>query len=260
VRERTHRNFDGGDAGHQWDHGLVVRHAVNYAVAVRECAGTAIPGPMIDVGAGAGGFSVWAAHAMRRRLVIVDQDPGHRELAARAFPDVEVHASTGGLERAPVVLAMEVIEHVQPHEQAAFVREVAALVHPGGTLVLSTPDESGYWGGWSGYPPHVGCLDATELSRMLTTQLSGWDIDVLRLEGPGFELSRLGKYGVPVANRVWGKLDGRAPRLTHELAYRLNQLGKQRKGPPAPEPGVFRVGPARQGAGTGLVARAVRPA
>ena len=33
VRERTHHNFDGGDAGHQWDTGLVRRHAVNYAVA-----------------------------------------------------------------------------------------------------------------------------------------------------------------------------------------------------------------------------------
>lgn len=259
VREKAHRNYDGGDAGHQWDHGLVVRHAVNYAVAVDVARSVAASGPIVDVGAGAGGFAVWAAHALERPLVIVDQDDGHRQLAGKAFADVEVHASVEPLDSAPVVLCMEVIEHVDPAAQPAFVREIGAVVGPGGILVLSTPDESGYWGGWSGYPPHIGTLDAAGLTRLLHQQLPGWKVDVLRVSGPGFDLTTLGRYGVPVANRVWGTLDARAPRVTHELAHTVNQLAKNRPPPDEPEPSAYAVVPAAAGAGTGLVARAQRP-
>lgn len=258
VRERTHRNFDGGDAGHQWDHGLVVRHAINYAVAARLAGTVTADGPLVDVGAGAGGFSMWAAGALRRRLVVVDQDAGHRELAARAFEGVEVHASAAGLEPAPVVFCMEVIEHVVRANQPAFVDEVAGLVQPGGMLVMSTPDESAYWGGWSGYPPHVATLDGAALAALLRRRLPGWEVDVMRLDGPGFALSALGRYGVPMANRLWGAVDSRMPRVTHELAYRVNQLGKRRAGPPAPDPADFSVTTVDQGDGTGLIARAVR--
>jgi hypothetical protein len=260
VRDRAHRNFDGGDAGHQWDHGLVVRHAVNYAVAVHLASTVRDPGPLIDVGAGAGGFSVWAARALDRALVIVDQDAGHRDLAARAFPDVAVHASTAGLAPAPVVLAMEVIEHVRRERQPAFIADVASLVHPGGVLVMSTPDESGYWGGWSGYPPHISTLDADALGGLLHDQLPGWDVQVLRIDGPGFSLSTLGRVGVPVANRLWGAVENGLPRVAHELSYRMNQLGRRRSDPGAPDPGAFRVSAASSGSGTGLVAAARRPA
>lgn len=259
VRERTHRNFDGGDAGHQWDQGLVVRHAVNYAVAADRAAAVVDDGVVIDVGAGAGGFSVWAAGALGRSLVIVDQDAGHRELASRAFPDVTVHASMADVDAAPVVLCMEVVEHVDRSSQAGFVAELGTLVRPGGMLVMSTPDESGYLGGWSGYAPHVATLDAAALDELLRAVLPGWQVDVARVDGPGFELSALGRVGVPAANRVWSAVDSRLPRLTHELAYRIHRLGNHRAAPPAPDPSLFRVGPAEQGDGTGLVARAVRP-
>lgn len=259
VRDRENRNFDGGDAGHQWDHGLVVRHAVNYAVAVHLASTVRDSGPLIDVGAGAGGFSVWAAGALDRPLVIVDQDAGHRDLAARAFPDVDVHAATTGLTPGPVVLAMEVIEHVARERQAAFVTDVTRLVRPGGVLVMSTPDESGYWGGWSGYPPHVATLDAEALSALLENQLPGWDVQVLRVDGPGFTLSALGRVGVPVANRLWGAVEHSLPRVAHELSYRMNQVGRRRNGPVAPDPAAFSVSPASTGSGTGLVAAARRP-
>lgn len=259
VRERTHRNFDGGDAGHQWDHGLVLRHAVNYAVAVEHAAAVAEEGALVDVGAGAGGFSVWAAGVLGRPLVIVDQDAGHRELASRAFPDVDVHASMAGLDPSPVVLCMEVVEHVRRGEQVGFVADLGALVRPGGMLLMSTPDESGYLGGWSGYAPHIATLDAGGLGRLLRSSLPGWQITVARIDGPGFDLSTLGRVGVPVANRVWSALDSRLPRVTHELAYRLNRLGNRRADPPGPDPAAFRVYPAETGEGTGLIARAVRP-
>lgn len=259
VRERDHRNHDGGDAGHQWDHGLVVRHAVNYAAAVAAARSVADPGPLVDVGAGAGGFSVWAAAALNRGLVMVDKDAGHRELASRAFGDVEVRASLDGLEPAPVVMVMEVIEHVPRWAQADFVREVASAVAPGGVLVMSTPDESGYWGAWSGYPPHIATLDAAGLHGLLREQLPGWDVEVVRLNGPEFALSRIGRYGVPVANRLWGTMDSRLPRVTHELSHRVNQLGKRRKAPTPPAPDDYRIDPVGTGDGTGLLARAQRP-
>lgn len=258
VREKAHRNFDGGDAGHQWDHGLVVRHAVNYAVAVDAARTVSTGGPVVDVGAGAGGFSIWAAQALSRPLVIVDQDAGHRELASRAFPDVVVHGSATGLAPAPVVLAMEVIEHIVRPQQRGFVRALGDIVRPGGVLVISTPDESGYWGGWSGYPAHVAPLNADGLGALLREALGDFDVEVLRIAGPAFGLSPWARVGVPIANRVWGALDGAAPRLTHEMAYRLNQLGKRRPPPAPPDPSVFTVLPADGGEGTGLIAIARR--
>lgn len=259
VRERVHRNSDGGDAGHQWDHGLVVRHAVNYAVAVEQASAVTEPGPLVDVGAGAGGFSVWAGGQLGRSLVVVDQDPSHRELAAKAFPDVTVHSSMAVVDAAPVVFCMEVIEHIRREAQRRFVLDLGALVRPGGMLLMSTPDESGYLGGWSGYVPHVATLDASGLDALLRTALPDWQVDVLRIQGPGFDLSRLGSVGVPVANRVWSATQRRLPRAAHELSHRASQLGRRRPAAAAPQPEAFSVGPADNGEGTGMVARAVRP-
>jgi 2-polyprenyl-3-methyl-5-hydroxy-6-metoxy-1,4-benzoquinol methylase len=260
VRDKEHANYDGGDAGHQWDAGLVRRHAVNYAVAVAAAREVGLAGPLLDVGAGAGAFSVWAATVLDRDLVLVDRDPGHRELAARAFPHVGVHAEVSNVAAAPVVFSMEVIEHVVPVAHVAFVTGLASAVLPGGLLAMSTPDESGYWRGWSGYAPHVGTLDATRLVALLGRVLDGWDVQVLRVGGPGFEVSRVGRLGVPVANRVWTSLDSWLPRLTHEAAHAVSLLGRRRSAPEPPDPEQFVVEPATRGAGTGLVAIARRPA
>jgi 2-polyprenyl-3-methyl-5-hydroxy-6-metoxy-1,4-benzoquinol methylase len=259
VREKEHRNHDGGDAGHQWDPGLVRRHAVNYAVAVAAAGEVDLDGPLLDVGAGAGAFSVWAAQALRRDLVLVDRDAGHRELAARAFPHAAVHAEVDEVDPAPVVLCMEVVEHVDPADHLDFVAGLAGAVRPGGLLAMSTPDESGYWRGWSGYAPHVGTLDATRLAVLLGRALDGWDVQVLRVSGPGFDMSRVGRFGVPLANRVWNALDGGMPRLAHEVAHAVSQLGRRRAAPQPPDPDGFVVEPAAQGDGTGLVAIARRP-
>jgi hypothetical protein len=260
VRDREHRNADGGDAGHQWDEGLVRRHAVNYAVAVHEARAVTLPGPLLDVGAGAGAFSVWAAATLDRSLVLVDRDASHRDLASRAFDHVSVHTEVADADPAPVVLCMEVLEHMPSVEHVPFVTALAAVVQPGGLLALSTPDESGYWRGWSGYPPHIGTVDATRLAVLLDRVLPDWTVEVLRVGGPGFDLSRVGRYGVPLANRVWNALQTTAPRVAHELTYRAGQVGKRRAAPAPPDPREFHIGPATQGAGTGLVAVARRPA
>lgn len=259
VRDKEHRNHDGGDAGHQWDPGLVRRHAVNYAVAVAAAREVDLDGPLLDVGAGAGAFSVWAAQALGRDLVLVDRDSGHRDLAARAFPHAAVHAEVTEVTPAPVVLSMEVVEHVDPADHLAFVRSLAGAVRPGGMLAMSTPDESGYWRGWSGYPPHVGTLDATRLAVLLGRALDGWQVQVLRVGGPGFDLSPVGRFGVPLANRLWNALDGTVPRLTAEVSHAVSRVGRHRSAPLPPDPHRFTVQPASQGDGTGLVALARRP-
>jgi hypothetical protein len=160
---------------------------------------------------------------------------------------------------APAVVCMEVVEHVPRGEQMSFVSELGALVTPGGGLVMSTPDESGYWRGWSGYPPHIATLDGDGLISLLTRALPGWTVEVLRIGGPGFGLSPIARLGVPLANRAWGALESRAPTLTSTVAYRLNQLGQRRSDPPPPQPDSFTVSAAGSRSGTGLVAWARRP-
>jgi hypothetical protein len=255
ARTRADRNTQGGDAGHQFDQGLVLRHAVNYWLAVQlalEGRG-GLPGGVVDVGAGAGAFSAWAAALLDRPLTIVEPDDAHRGLAAAAFPETTVVAAMTEAVPSPVVLAMEVIEHVERPAQSAFLAELLTLVAPGGVAVLSTPDETGYPGGWSGYAPHVGQVGALQL-RGLLGEVTDWPVDVLRIDGPGFVLGRVARVGVPVANRAWTLVQRAAPGVADRLTHWSSRAGERVAGAPEVDDRAFSVTRASIGAGTGLLA------
>lgn len=259
-------NDDGGDPGAHADADLLVRHLANYLAAVDVAARRGCTN-LVDVGAGTGAFSVWAARRLGADLRVVEPDPGARAVSAQAFPAVPLHAATSelGAGTAGAVTSMEVVEHLVHDEQPAFVADLASLVAPGGILALSTPDESGYPGGWSGYPPHIGPLDYDGLRDVVTSATGGWPVRVWRLDGPLFRLGWRARLVEPVLNRVWGAAQRSAPALSRSIAAQTARLAAGlRRGDDGYVLEAARLGPVvaeqrRDGPGTGLLAVAERP-
>lgn len=253
-------NMEGGDAGHHASPDLILRHTVNYVLAADLARGVSANGPLLDVGSGVGMFSVWLASRLGRELHLVDHDPTVRQVADASFDDVIVHAAIDDAPSSPVVTAMEVIEHIVPDGQPPFVRALIQRVRPGGLLIVSTPDESGYVGGSSGYAPHVGPLDFMGLKAVLT-EATGYPAKVWRIDGPSFELGKMQQLIEPVANRAWALLTRRAPRIANRIA---SAVGARRRGDatsykPAPSASEFSVSADNHGSGTGLIAAVYRP-
>ncbi len=256
-------NTHGGDPGLHRNRSTVVRHAVTHLVGARAAAAVEVAGPVVDVGAGTAAFSGLLSEHLGRELHVVDVDARHTALAAAAFPGARVHTDLAQAPAGAVVTAFEVVEHLPPAEQVAFAASLVAKVLPGGALVLSTPDESGYPGGWSGYAPHVGPVDADRLAAVVAEATGGWPVRVLRVDGPTFGLTRAGALVQRGANQAWnlasravGGLDGAAVAAVHRLT---------RGRPPAavPPEGSWTVTDAADGdwrRGTGMVAVARRPA
>lgn len=243
----------------------MVRHLVHYLAAAELAERTPAHGArrcVVDVGSGVGAFGAWIADRLDAELHLVDHDASVRTVAARAFPDARVHASRDAFDAglsgtADLVTAMEVLEHLPPSEHVTFLTRLVELVAPGGLLVLSTPDESGYPGGWSGYAPHIGTVDFLGLEGLLRA-VTTWPVTVWRLEGAVYELGRAQRWLEPVGNRVWGALERATPEVARRLT-RLLQLRAARRTPAVPVDPV-RVTSAVHGTGTGLLAAVRRPA
>jgi SAM-dependent methyltransferase len=199
-------NTEGGDVGGSGSRRSLVRHVANYLAAAELVELHDVPaGHLVDVGAGVGTLTAWLARRLARPAHLVDADPAVRATATRAYPGLLVHAdlSHPPLGSAAVVTAMEVIEHIPPAGQHGFVRGLLDLLRPGGLLVVSTPDESSYLGGWSGYAPHVGVLDADGVRDLLAGE-SGQHVQVWRMEGEAFTVGPARRVLQPIGNRVWG--------------------------------------------------------
>ena len=246
-------NVEGGDVGGFGSPTLVARHVANYQVAAEAVAATHAPdGPVLDVGCGVGALSAWAADRLGRDLVLCDQDADVVRFGGATF-EVPAVTDLAEADPAPVVLAMEVLEHVAPAAQDDFLRAVWSKVAPGGVLVVSTPDETSYPGGWSGYAPHVGCVSPTELRELLGTTTDG-AVEVLRLDGGPYALSWGRRLLERVANTVWTFAQGRAPRLARRLADRGGREEPLDLDAVAPAATACHVVSPHDGTGTGLLA------
>jgi hypothetical protein len=149
---------------------------------------------------------------------------------------------------------MEVIEHVAPADQLGFVGALYHRLAPGGLLVMSTPDESGYLGGWSGYAPHVGSLDAAAVHALLQ-EATGHPPVVWRLSGEPFHLDPARRVFQPVANRLWGRLMRGAPALAHQAGRVVTALSSRIRAHRGVSSGAeVQAEPAHLGEGTGLLA------
>lgn len=255
ARGGAYLNAEGGDVGMHGSHRSVVRHVVHYLAAAELYRATGADGPVLDVGSGVGALAAWMADFLQAPLHLSDHDRRLRAVASEAFPDAAVHADLDDIATGTfgLVTAMEVIEHISPNEHEAFVAALYERLAPGGLLVVSTPDESGYLGGWSGYAPHVGCVDPPGLQRLLTTA-TGAPATVWRLEGDPFTLGPLRRVGEPVVNRLWGWMSARAPGVAVRVgggAARVAGSGRTRTDAPVPDD--VRAVPPEEGAGTGLL-------
>lgn len=235
----------------------------NYLAAVELAEAAGLHDSVLDVGSGTGALGAWIASRLGAKLHLVDRAESVRRVAQSAFADAAVHAELDEVGPATVglVTAMEVIEHIPPGEQLDFVTALVQRVEPGGLLVLSTPDESGYLGGWSGYAPHIGPLSAPQLQALLTTAAPSAHVHVWRLEGDAFHLGSVRRLVQPVANRLWTRLEPVLAPITHQLvgpATALANVARRHAGPDmAPE---VTATPASRGTGTGLIGVVAAPA
>jgi SAM-dependent methyltransferase len=97
------------------------------------------PARVLDVGAGAGAFSR-RLHDVGYAVAALDRDPSRWAAPEVPFVEVDLNAGFAGAVTGPFAAAccLEVIEHVE--NPWSLLREIAAVVAPGGTLLLSTPN------------------------------------------------------------------------------------------------------------------------
>lgn len=256
ARGEEYINHEGGDVGGHATERALYRHVANYLAAVELAEAAGLRDSVLDVGSGTGALGAWAASRLGAELHLVDRAASVRRVAAAAFPEARVHAELEevGPATVGVVTAMEVIEHIAPADQPAFVEALVDRVEPGGILVLSTPDESGYLGGWSGYAPHIGPLSAEALQAVLQAAAPNASVRVWRLNGDAFHLGGVRRVVQPLANRLWTRIEPVVAPVTHRLvgpATGLANLARTHAGPElAP---VASADPPSQGDGTGLI-------
>jgi SAM-dependent methyltransferase len=136
-------------------------------------------GSILDVACGTGYGSALLA-GPGRRVLGIDVSAEAVALATRDFASVGVTFVVGDATRLPVeaasvdfVVSFETIEHLA--EPAEFIAEVARVLRPGGTLLLSTPDRSVYSrgrsDGRSDNPFHPSEMTRPELLTLLEARL-----------------------------------------------------------------------------------------
>jgi SAM-dependent methyltransferase len=249
----TALNVEGGDVGGFGSPVLVARHVANYQAAADAVRALGAPdGPVLDVGCGVGALSTWVARDLGRDLVLCDQDGAVVRFGGSTF-DVPAVTDLADAGPAPVVLAMEVLEHVPPEDQVGFLAAAWSQVLPGGLLVVSTPDETSYPGGWSGYAPHVGCVSSSQLHDLLV-RATGTSPRVHRCEGGPYAMSWGRRALERVANGVWTFAQRRLPWLATALARRGNRREPLALDDVTPAATPSRLVEPAGGTGTGLFA------
>ena len=142
---------------------------------------------VLEVGCGQG--SVGARLAQRYRYLGVEPDRASWELAQRRIRTVgrgEVRNITSdelGTERFDLVCAFEVLEHME--DDAAAVKQWAALLRPRGWLLLSTPALQRRYGPFDELVGHFRRYDPPAMAALL--------------DGCGFDEIEVRQYGFPLA-------------------------------------------------------------
>lgn len=118
-------------------------HLYRYELACKYVAGLRV----LDAACGAGYGSALLKRAGASEVVGVDVDHHSIELAKRDYGGEGIHFETGDVLKLPyadgtfdAVISFETIEHVE--KGAAWIRESARVLIPGGLFIVSTPNRS----------------------------------------------------------------------------------------------------------------------
>jgi SAM-dependent methyltransferase len=150
------------------------RHEVAYLSARPWVRGAVV----LDAGSG-DGYGADILSRVARRVVALDSDADASTHAAAIYPDVAV--TRGNLIDLPfadsaldAVVSLQVVEHLP--DQPQFAAELARVLRPAGTLVMSTPNRVTFS---PGHDAPSNCeLSATELTELLKPHF-----DVVRMYG-----------------------------------------------------------------------------
>jgi SAM-dependent methyltransferase len=133
---------------------------------------------VLEIGAG---YCDWINHVTASRKVAVDVWP---DLARYAGPGVEaevmdVAVELGGLgERAfDVVLASNVLEHFEPDVASRIVRNVSALLRPGGRLMIIQPNFRYAWRRYFDDYTHRSIFTHVSLTALLRSH--GFEVEAV---------------------------------------------------------------------------------
>jgi len=103
-------------------------------------------GPAVDLGCGHGAtLALVAFRDPRRTLSGCDLDAKRIETASQALSGLDVRLSTGDVRTFPLpaaglILIIDVLQYLDPAEQASLLRRCASALVPGGRLVFRLPD------------------------------------------------------------------------------------------------------------------------
>ena len=147
-REREWRSYVNGRfrAAGWWARGFVrwkTRLDRIFCLLLAEDLGS---GPAVDLGCGHGAtLALVAFRDPHRALYGCDLDARRIEAASRALSGLDVHVSTSdvrtfALPAAGLILIIDVLQYIDPADQASLLRRCARALVPGGRLVFRLPD------------------------------------------------------------------------------------------------------------------------
>jgi trans-aconitate methyltransferase len=106
-------------------------------------------GPVVDLGCGHGAtLALVAFRDPRRKLSGCDLDAGRIEAASQALSGLDTHLSKGHVQTFPLspaglILIIDVLQYLNPADQASLLRRCAEALEPGGRLIFRLPDTRG---------------------------------------------------------------------------------------------------------------------
>lgn len=198
-----------------------LRYALRRERVLRLAAG--LPrGRALEVGCGAGALLADLAE-LGFACEALETSETARRLAAylnQGNPEVRIHAEPGEdwLERFDLLLALEVLEHVE--DDASALRLWRSWIRPGGRLLLSVPARMALWSAGDVWVGHFRRYERDGLLRLLA--------------GAGFTVEHDECYGYPLSNLTdWARrrLHGRSLRRAAgavDLAANTARSGTQR--------------------------------
>jgi 2-polyprenyl-3-methyl-5-hydroxy-6-metoxy-1,4-benzoquinol methylase len=106
--------------------------------ALGRCAGLSAASRVLDIGCGSGSIGSALKGSGVKDLYAVEIDPAARANAANIYRKVEESVSAFSSQQFDLILLLDVLEHLTEPEK--FLAEAAALLAPGGRILISVPN------------------------------------------------------------------------------------------------------------------------